>query len=115
MSYLQQIDNKEFVKELVRRNNKGVINLNLVGCCQILHYILLVKNHLQKPFQEPNKDLPYGDHCFAMIDIFIPSLFIVLKKENKLCSNCLEWLEKIDEISQSNQEQEINQKQALKN
>jgi len=89
MSYLQQIDNQEFVKELVRRHNKGVINLNLIGCCQILHYVFFVKNSLQKTFQE-KKDLPYGDHCFTMIDIFIPSLFTVLKKENKLCQNCVE-------------------------
>ena len=48
--------------------------------------------------------MPYGDHCFAMIDIFILSLFTVLKKENKLCPNCLEWLGKVDEISQKDEE-----------
>ncbi|CAG8679647.1 46128_t:CDS:10 [Gigaspora margarita] len=77
-------DNKEFVKELVRRQNKGMINLNLIGCCQMLYYVLFVRNSLQKTFQEPNKNLPYGDHCSTMIDIFIPSLLTVLKKENKL-------------------------------
>jgi len=85
MSYLQQIDNQEFVKELVRRHNKGIINLNLIGCCQILHLTLFVEEQLQK-----NKDLPYNDCCFPMINTFILSLLVCLKKENKLCSNCLE-------------------------
>ena len=96
MSYLQQISNEEFVKELVRRNNKGVINLNLISCCQVLRYALLVKHHFQKSFSETEqalkrtKNLQYGDHCLTMVDIFVPSLFTILKKENKLCSNCLE-------------------------
>jgi len=91
MSYLQQIENQEFVKELVRRHNKGTINLNLIGCCQLLYLALFVREHLQK-----DKDLPHGDCCFTMNSVFITSLLTCLKKENKLCPNCLEWLGKVD-------------------
>ena len=90
MSYLQQIDDKEFVKELTRRMNKGTINLNLVNCCQVLSMCVFVKNNLQTSTQEFDKNLPFGDHCFSMIDIFIPSLFTCLQKENKLCPKCWE-------------------------
>ena len=92
MSYLQQIDNKDFVKELVRRHNKGTINLNLIGCCQILYLVFFVRENLQK-----DKDLPHGDCCFTMNSVFITSLLTCLKKENKLCPNCLEWLGKIEQ------------------
>ena len=106
MSYLQQINNQEFVKELVRRHNKGTINLNLIGCCQLLYLALFVREHLQK-----DKDLPHGDCCFTMNSVFIASLLTCLKKENKLCPNCLEWLGKVDKISQKDEKQkEINPK-----
>ena len=46
-----------------------------------------------------------------MNSVFITSLLTCLKKENKLCPNCLEWLGKVDKISQKDEKQkEINSK-----
>ncbi|CAG8437554.1 6963_t:CDS:2 [Ambispora leptoticha] len=90
MSYLQTIDNKEFVKELVRRNNKGADNLfqlsaNIEATVNSKNRYKLERNEARTELEEKNNRLFQLEKLFkGTANIFNKQHNYVEQLKNKL-------------------------------
>jgi len=92
MSYLNRVEKQELVKELVRRMNKGELELNLISCCQLNQYF----NFVLQQVTEINQKIPdYQACCLSATKMFTAFVLIMLKKEKKICANCSTQLSEI--------------------
>lgn len=92
MSYLNQVENQELIKELVRRTNKGELELSLISCCQLSQYF----NFVLQQVKEINQKVPdYQECCLSAMKVFTAFVLIMLKKEKKICANCSTQLSEI--------------------